>query len=87
MHELLDAAAAEIEQWQQRSPDTTSVPKHRVANVRDKILALRGCGSVGLLRTGFSHVLDSADLLGIPLSELAPSLLPLAALLDQRQQR
>lgn len=85
MNELLATAAAEVEQWQQ-SANARAIPPHRITGIRDKIQALRGCGSVGLLRTGFVHVFDSANALGVPISELAPSLLRLAALLNDRQR-
>ena len=85
MQQLLDAAIVEVEHWQE-SPTVTGIPSHRVSNVRDKLQALRGCGSVGLLRSGMDHVSGSIAVLGVPPSELAPSLLQLAALLAERQR-
>ncbi len=85
MQRLLDTAIAEVEQWQE-SPTVEDIPPHRVLNIRDKLRALRGCGSVGLLRTGMAHVSGSITLLGVPPSELAPSFLKLHALLDDRQR-
>ncbi len=87
MRELLKAAATETEQWQQQqSQEFHSIPAHRISIVRDKIQALSVCDSAGLLQTGFTHVFDSASALGIPICDLAPSLLQLSALLDRRQQ-
>jgi len=86
MHQLLDTAIGEIEHWQE-SPTLAGIPPHRVSNVRDKLQALRGCGSVGLLRTGVAHVSESITALGIPASEFAPSVLKLVSLLDERQRR
>lgn len=85
MQGLLDAAIGEVNRWQQSSV-ATDVPAHRVTNLRDKLQALRGVGSIGLLRSGISHIAGSIDLLGVPASELAPSLLQLAKLLDERHR-
>jgi len=84
MQQLLDSAISEVERWQE-SPTLAGVPSHRVSNVRDKLQALRGCGSVGLLRSGTDHVSGTIAMLGVPTSEIAPSLLQLAALLAERQ--
>jgi hypothetical protein len=86
MQQLLDAAISEVDEWQ-RSSAATEVPAHRVTNLRDKLQALRGVGSVGLLRSGVSHIYGSIALLGVPASELAPSLLQLASLLGKRKGR
>jgi hypothetical protein len=85
MQQLLDAAIDEVKHWQ-ASPTVADIPVHRVTNVRDKLQALRGCGSVGLLRTGMAHVSGAVAALGIPASEFAPSLLQLTSLLDERQR-
>jgi hypothetical protein len=84
MQQLMDAAIGEIEHWQ-KSPAAADIPSHRLSAIRDKLQALRGCGSVGLLRTGIAHVCGFITTLGVPASELAPSLSRLAALLDERQ--
>jgi hypothetical protein len=86
MRVLLDAAIGEVERWQ-ASPTVAGIPSHRVSNFRDKLRALRGCGSVNLLRTGVAHVFGSLTALGISPSQLVPSLLELRSLLDERQVR
>lgn len=83
MRELLDAAISEVEHWQSTS---TEIPAQRISNLRDKLQALRGIGSVELLRTGVGHVSGSIASLGVPASELAPSFVRLASLLDERQR-
>jgi hypothetical protein len=86
MRQLLDAAIREVEIWQE-SPTVPDIPPHRVANVRDQLRAIRGCGSVGRLRTGTAHVTGSISALGVLVSELAPSLLRLQSHLDERKRK
>lgn len=84
MQQLVADAIEEVERWQE-SPEAANIPPRRISNIRDKLQALRGCGSVGLLRTGMEHVSGAIRLLGAPASMLAPSLLQLTSLLEERQ--
>jgi hypothetical protein len=85
MQLLLDAGIDELGRWQ-TLPTTADIPPHRIVNLREKLQALRGCDTVDLLRTGMEHVTGSMAALGLPVSELAPSLLQLATLLEERKR-
>ena len=83
MQQLLESAISEGQSWE-ASPTREGVSGARVENVRDKLIALRGCRNVGLLRTGLEQVIAFVTALDVPISDFAPSIHKLSPLLAAR---
>jgi hypothetical protein len=55
--------------------------------LKDLLAAIQGGFHLGLLRAGFELAFSTAESLGVPISDVAPSLVQLAKLLDERKTK
>ena len=83
---LIDSAQSEIDAWSS-TPAAATVPASRLDYVRDVLAAIENSGSIGSLAAGFRNVPSTVESFGVPVSEVAPSLVRLSALLAEREQK
>jgi hypothetical protein len=83
---LLSSAQSEVAAWS-LTPGAASTRRESLDYVLGLLDAIQDSDHVGSLKAAFANVFATVELFGVPVSEVAPSLVRLSTLLAEREQK
>jgi len=83
---LLASAQLEIEAWS-RSPAAAGARPESLSYILSVLGAIQESVHVGSLKVGFANIFSTVESLGVPVSEVSPSLARLNSLLSEREHK